>query len=383
MFGLHDLLDNEREQRRLDAVRARILADLDKQQVCDLEHGMRTGAWWARETRRRAADCQRTTKISVQLATTFTVLLDAVENGQISWDHARFICLVSNDRIVHSLAELQPALIELAQHLNLPHWEQEVRAIIDNLDRDGGHDPDADRLCHAHLIPTLGGAALNGWFTDDLSIPMQDAIEAKTDQLFHKFKVNREACPELEIPTRAELRAMAIAELVALGAGTNWAKTRPNRPECTLILNPDTNQVTALDGTILSPTATTLLLNDAMWRFLRFNETGSILDYGRTQRLAPDDLRSALAVRDGGCVFPGCDHPANHCDAHHVIHWNNQGTTDTHNMALLCRFHHGVTHRNGWTMTATGDQRFQWTTPSGQTIASQRHHRRQPQPHRA
>ena len=26
------------------------------------------------------------------------------------------------------------------------------------------------------------------------------------------------------------------------------------------------------------------------------------------------------------------------------------------NLALLCRYHHGVTHRTGWTMTATHDQ---------------------------
>ena len=379
---LDRLIEIERETRRLDASRARILAQLEADRTCDLEHGMRTGAWWAREAGLKHAECQRTTKISVQLAGRFTVLLDAVETGTISWAHARFICNASNDRITDAIVELQGAFIELAGHMTFPAWEHEVRAIIDNLDRDGGHDPDRERSSRAHLSPTFGGSVLKGWFTDDLSVPMNEAIEDKTDQLFHKYTANRDVCSELAIPTRAELRALAIAELVALGAATNWAKARPTRPECTLVLNPDTSQVTASDGTILSPTATALLLNDPMWRFLRFDQQGSILDYGRSERLAPPPLRQALAVRDGGCIFPGCDIHSGHCDAHHVIHWNHNGTTDPDNTALLCRFHHGVTHRNRWTMTAIGGQRFQWTTPTGQIINSQRHHR-QLQPHGA
>ena len=49
--------------------------------------------------------------------------------------------------------------------------------------------------------------------------------------------------------------------------------------------------------------------------------------------------------------------------------------TDLHNLALLCRHHHGVTHRKGWAMVADPDQTFTWTTPSGQTL-------RQPTPAR-
>jgi hypothetical protein len=33
-------------------------------------------------------------------------------------------------------------------------------------------------------------------------------------------------------------------------------------------------------------------------------------------------------VRDGGCVFPGCDRPLAWCDAHHLWHWVDGGPTD-------------------------------------------------------
>jgi len=105
---------------------------------------------------------------------------------------------------------------------------------------------------------------------------------------------------------------------------------------------------------------------------------GVPLDLGREQRYANRAQRRALARRDGGCVFPGCDAPVGWCDAHHIVDWDDGGPTDLPNLAYLCRYHHGITHRQGWTMVATDDQRFTWTTPSGRTLHSQRHRGRDP-----
>ena len=64
-------------------------------------------------------------------------------------------------------------------------------------------------------------------------------------------------------------------------------------------------------------------------------------------------------MRDGGCVFPGCDRPVQWCAAHHVEEWDrDHGNTDLPLLALACRHHHGVTHRRGWTMVAHPDQTF-------------------------
>ena len=120
------------------------------------------------------------------------------------------------------------------------------------------------------------------------------------------------------------------------------------------------------------------LLCDSQLTLVATNVIGVILNMGRRARLATRAQRRALTVRDGGCVFPGCGAPATWCDAHHVQHWEHDGRTDMRNLALLCRYHHGVTHRTGWAMTATEDQRFTWTTPSGATLHSQRHRGKPP-----
>ncbi len=65
-----------------------------------------------------------------------------------------------------------------------------------------------------------------------------------------------------------------------------------------------------------------------------------ILDIGRTHRLVTPAIRRALSIRDGGCVFPGCDAPDSRCDAHHVQPWQAGGKTCLTNLVLLCPHHH-------------------------------------------
>jgi hypothetical protein len=135
---------------------------------------------------------------------------------------------------------------------------------------------------------------------------------------------------------------------------------------------------TTPDGSPVPPPVAEVLLCDPAIVALIIDTLGVPLDLGRTTRLANRAQRRALARRDGGCVFPGCDMPVTWCDAHHVTAWHAGGTTDIAHLALLCRYHHGVTHRHGWTMTALADQTFTWTTPHGQTLHSQRHRGRSP-----
>lgn len=82
---------------------------------------------------------------------------------------------------------------------------------------------------------------------------------------------------------------------------------------------------------------------------ISFDSVGNILDVGREQRLYTARQRVALAARDGGCLFPGCDRPPSWCEAHHIDHWHrDHGQTDVARGVLLCRHHHMLVHNNGW-----------------------------------
>ena len=67
-----------------------------------------------------------------------------------------------------------------------------------------------------------------------------------------------------------------------------------------------------------------------------------VLDVGRAQRLVTRGIRTALTLRDNGCVFPGCDTPATVCEAHHVVPWWDHGPTSLTNLVLLCHHHHAL-----------------------------------------
>ncbi|MFP5415459.1 MAG: HNH endonuclease signature motif containing protein [Actinomycetes bacterium] len=70
------------------------------------------------------------------------------------------------------------------------------------------------------------------------------------------------------------------------------------------------------------------------------------LDEGRAQRLFTPAQKLALALRDGGCSFPGCELPPGDCDAHHVAPWLSGGSTDLSNGVLLCPHHHHLVEPN-------------------------------------
>lgn len=75
-----------------------------------------------------------------------------------------------------------------------------------------------------------------------------------------------------------------------------------------------------------------------------FDESGRALDVGRERRHHTAKQRDALAVRDGGCVIPGCPMPASMCEAHHITPWSDDGPTSVDDGVLLCRFHHMNLH---------------------------------------
>jgi hypothetical protein len=82
------------------------------------------------------------------------------------------------------------------------------------------------------------------------------------------------------------------------------------------------------------------------------------LDLGRTQRLFSPRHRTALAARDGGCRFPGCERPPSWTEAHHITEWSRGGRTDIADGILLCRHHHLLVHNNGWRVTRRGHEYF-------------------------
>ncbi|MFN8086075.1 MAG: DUF222 domain-containing protein [Microbacterium sp.] len=75
---------------------------------------------------------------------------------------------------------------------------------------------------------------------------------------------------------------------------------------------------------------------------------GRIVAIGTEERVFNRHQRRAIALRDGGCVIPGCGTPAGWCEIHHVTEHASGGPTHTDNGVLLCWYHHRFLERIGW-----------------------------------
>jgi hypothetical protein len=106
---------------------------------------------------------------------------------------------------------------------------------------------------------------------------------------------------------------------------------------------------------------------DAQVQLLLSDTRTNRLYLGRTRRLATPAQIAALTVRDGGrCQFAGCSH-TRHLQAHHARPWWAGGPTDLDNLILLCSFHHGLIHDQGYRIRWTGD-RWQTQRPDGTEV---------------
>jgi hypothetical protein len=71
-----------------------------------------------------------------------------------------------------------------------------------------------------------------------------------------------------------------------------------------------------------------------------FGPDGGPFHVGREQRLVSGSLHRAVELRDGRCVFAGCDALSHWADVHHLVHWIDGGETSVENSALLCERHY-------------------------------------------
>ncbi|GAB3958066.1 HNH endonuclease signature motif containing protein [Micromonospora vulcania] len=170
--------------------------------------------------------------------------------------------------------------------------------------------------------------------------------------------------------TPGQRRHDALADLCRLALRTGELPAHGTEPAQIVItthydtLTQHLNAGTLDTGLHLTPDTVRRLACDAAILPTVLNTTGQVLDVGRQRRLITGPLRRALVIRDRGCTFPGCDRPPRWCDAHHIHHWTNGGTTNLHNAVLLCGHHHRHIHHSDWTVRLAGDGHPEFVPPA-------------------
>ncbi|MHA7666315.1 HNH endonuclease signature motif containing protein [Mycolicibacterium sp. HS_4_1] len=147
----------------------------------------------------------------------------------------------------------------------------------------------------------------------------------------------------------------AFMSLVEAGWDSDVAR-RPHGQHTTVVVHVDLDHDSAALhlGSVLTDEERQLLLCDAtceVW----LERHGQPVGAGRTTRTISRRLRRALEHRDRCCRVPGCG-ATRGLHAHHVIHWEDGGVTELHNLVLVCPYHHRLHHRGGITITGPADR---------------------------
>jgi len=260
-----------------------------------------------------------------------------------------------------SVAAAEEALVEVAAHEPADVVSVHARVWREALDPDGAEPRDAELRARRSfrigrerdgMTPFSGQA-------DPVSAAMLRAALAERPGATPRFSDPELASDDPHDPRTFQQRQFDVA-FGLITAGIRATETPSgNLPPLSSVMAVITASdlekgvgVGWLDGVSEPVSAATVqtLACDAGVTPIVLGDNGEVLHLGLTRRLFSRAQRRALAVRDGGCVWPQCTAPPSRCEAHHVTWWEKGGATDIDNGALLCSAHHHLLHASQFTM---------------------------------
>jgi hypothetical protein len=111
------------------------------------------------------------------------------------------------------------------------------------------------------------------------------------------------------------------------------------------------------DGTPVDPHDMLAAATIGQVRRVVLDSGGVVVNLGRKKRLFTGPLRDAVLMHSRWCTWPGCNRPAEQCEADHVLPWANAGPTNSRNGGPECG-HHNRWKATGY--TSRRDQHGQW-----------------------
>jgi hypothetical protein len=283
--------------------------------------------------------------------------------GELTLEHITVIRLAVDGLDESLTATLDRALAAAAATLSPKDLRDMAAALLEEYAPDK-QDADRERKTttgqKAHLSDTPDGGRLDA----DLDAEGTAILRAALDKFMPK--------PEPGV-LLSQRRAIALVEMARqsldFGNGHEGAANKPH-----LVVQLSFEQLRDQLGVGYLPDSGTLpastlrkLACDAKIIPMVLGADGMPMDVGRTTRVIPPAMRTALNYRDQGCAEPDCDRPPSWTDAHHVVSWLDGGITALINLVLLCRRHHTMVHQGKLQIKALGNQEFTFANTSSRT----------------
>lgn len=350
---------------RLQAWQAQLAARLDRDGVAWNEHGTSTSTWLADTANLTRREAARLIAAGQGLAR-FGAVGEAAGAGRVLPAQAEAITGVLDQLPDHFPTEV----VERAQHLMVgfaaSHNSAELRRLsarlLEVLDPATAEQREAERLEREHRL-ALRTRHLTFSHDHRGSVLFRGSLPVAEAEPFIRIIDAYAAAarrgldrldPQAEFISPAMHRADALLAMVNAHAQQALAPSHGgDRPRVVVTLSYDKLLKATTDGGLhfaqlvgsgerVPASVLRRWLCDAELMPAVLGGPSEVLDVGRSQRLVTGPIRAALELRDGGCVFPGCDKPPGDCHAHHIIPWWAGGRTSLENLVLACAHHHGI-----------------------------------------
>ncbi|MBV9823037.1 MAG: DUF222 domain-containing protein [Actinobacteria bacterium] len=376
---LAELRELEVARRRLAAADHALIAEIDRRGLAGrlvlpstsslLQGMLRLSPHEAKQRVQAARACgPRVTLTGQPLPPVRPYLSEAQMAGEVSPEHTKVVlaaldalpanlsaadCSLAEKHLVEAASTLRPREVSLlgqrlAAHLNpdgvlAPDSEQQRRRSFTLLP-----DTDGSYTASGRLTPACG-AQLLAWLTPRSAPRPSD--DAGPDPRSHGQRMH-DALQDLAglAVRRTELAESGAPAQVIITMTADQLSSRQGLAETSF-------------GHLLRVDDALRMADEASLHFLLRDQHGAVLRHGRTKRIATRAQTIALTARDRGCSFPGCDHPPEHCQRHHVVSWADGGATDLDNLTLVCGFHHREFDRGGWACRMVAGQPH-WIPPA-------------------
>jgi hypothetical protein len=302
----------------------------------------------------------------------------AMQCGAVSYSKVRAVTRVATP-------ENEARLVDVARCGTAAHVERLMRAWR-RVDRaEAGRQTKARHL-ERHLTTWVdddGMLVVRGRLTPEVGAVVQRALEAAADRLFHESapmaRPDQPGGTLSDEVTPGQRRADALGLLAEAALASDLDRgTAGDRYQVVVHVDTDVVRADATDhqavievgdgATYVSAETYERLACDAGVVVMRHGADGTVLDVGRKTRSIPPAIRRALTDRDPRCQFPGCT--ARRCDAHHLTHWADGGSTSLDNLVHLCRWHHRAVHEGGYRIARDAEGAVHVTRPDGTPLVA-------------
>ncbi|GLJ64598.1 hypothetical protein GCM10017578_14870 [Microbacterium laevaniformans] len=212
------------------------------------------------------------------------------------------------------------------------------------LDQDGAEPREriAERTRSVVLgVATAGGVPIRGTLLPEVAAQLQTIFDAHLSPAVafdDPAATDDEPLPARDDRTRAQKQHDALAAALGVAASSGLLPTIGGHAP-TLVVSVDADDLVAgtgfahaqgCDQPVDVAAARHIACAGAVQR-ISSRADGRIVAIGIEERVFNRHQRRAIALRDGGCIIPGCGVPAGWCEIHHVTEHARGGPTHTDN----------------------------------------------------